>query len=121
MVGSYRCQYVRMAHRVVKTVSDCCSPVEGVLTVARAEQTAKRFRLLADPTRLRLLSLVSNAQSGESCVCDLPAALGVSQPTVSHHLKVLHDAGLLDREQRGRWAWYRLRRDAVRELGAVLT
>lgn len=78
------------------------------------------FRLLADPTRLRLLSLVSNAPGGESCVCDLPDALGVSQPTVSHHLKALHEGGLLAREQRGRWAWYSVRHDAIRELGQVL-
>ena len=66
------------------------------------------FRALGDRTRLRLLSLISNTEGGEACVCNLTAPLGLSQPTVSHHLKVLSEAGLLDREQRGRWAYYRV-------------
>jgi ArsR family transcriptional regulator len=115
------CQYMGMARTHLQTIGDCCSPVaDTVMSAEEAAVTAGMFRLLADPTRLRLLSLVAAAPSGETCVCDLPAALGVSQPTVSHHLKALHSAGLVEREQRGRWAWYRVRRDALRELGSVL-
>jgi ArsR family transcriptional regulator len=115
------CQYVGMKRTIQTIGSTCCSPVSGdVLSVEDAASTAAVFKLLADPTRLRLLSLVATAPGGESCVCDLPEALGVSQPTVSHHLKALHEGGLLEREQRGRWAWYRVRRDAIRDLGKVL-
>jgi ArsR family transcriptional regulator, arsenate/arsenite/antimonite-responsive transcriptional repressor len=73
-----------------------------------AEDMAAALRILADPARLRLLSMIGTAESGEVCACDLTEPLGVSQPTVSHHLKVLAEAGLVEREQRGRWAYFRL-------------
>jgi ArsR family transcriptional regulator len=107
--------------RVIASISDCCSPVsEGVLSPSQAESTAALFKLLADPTRLRLVSLIAAASSGEVCVCNLPDELGVSQPTVSHHLNALHAAGLVTREQRGRWAYYSIDRAALGALGQVL-
>lgn len=85
----------------------CCEPVtEAALTEEQATELAAAFKVLADPVRLRLFSLVATAPGGEVCACDLPEPLGRSQPTVSHHLKVLTEAGLLTREQRGRWAWF---------------
>ncbi|MGD9516651.1 winged helix-turn-helix transcriptional regulator [Mycolicibacterium vanbaalenii] len=78
-----------------------------------AERLAATFKALADPARVKLLSLIAAARDGEACICDLTAPLGLSQPTVSHHMKLLVDAGLVSREQRGRWAYYRIRRDAL--------
>ena len=80
---------------------------------------ASAMQVLADPARLRILSLLT--RSGEACVCQLTEPLGLSQPTVSHHLKVLHQAGLLERERRGRWAYYRTIPEPLRELAASLS
>lgn len=99
----------------VKTIEACCAPMlSSALSQGEAEELAAAFRVLADPTRLRLLSMIAGA--GETCACDLVEPLGKSQPTVSHHLAVLTEAGLVTREKRGRWAWYR----AVPERLAVL-
>ena len=97
----------------------CCG-TEGraLLGVVEAEQLAGLLKAVADPARLRLLSLV--ADGGETCVCDLTGPVGLSQPTVSHHLRVLVEAGLLTREQRGKWAYYRLVDDAVSDLAGTL-
>ena len=78
------------------------------------------LKALADPVRLRLMSLVASHAGGEACVCDLNEAFDLSQPTISHHLKVLHDAGLLDRDKRGVWAYYRIRPQALSSLGALI-
>ena len=78
------------------------------------------LKALAEPVRLRLLSLVASHQDGEACVCDLNDAFDLSQPTISHHLKVLHDVGLLDRTKRGVWVYYRIRRDALADLGSLI-
>ena len=84
----------------------CCAPVmQAPLGEADAEELAGAFKVLADPVRLRLLSLIA-AHEGETCACELVDVLDRSQPTISHHLSVLHDAGLLSREKRGRWVWY---------------
>ena len=92
----------------VKTIEACCQPLlAGALTEDEAEELAAAFKVLADPARLRLLSLVAAAPAGEACACDLTEPLGRTQPTVSHHLSVLVDAGLLTREKRGKWAWFR--------------
>ena len=100
-------------------VVPCCPPITaGELSQADAEKMAAMFKALSDPVRLRLFSKVASHPGGEACVCDI-ADVGVSQPTVSHHLKKLTDAGLLDREQRGKWAYFSLRRDAVEKLAAV--
>ena len=92
----------------------CCAPVDP----AAARTMAGRLKALADPTRLRLFSLI--ATTDESCACDLTNPLGVSQPTVSHHLKVLLDAGLVVREQRGKWAYYSAHREHLGEVSAFL-
>ena len=97
----------------------CCEPVlEAPLTEHDADALAAAFKAVADPVRLRLLSLV--AAAGEACVCDLPAMVDRSQPTVSHHLKILLDAGLVTREQRGRWSWWAVVPARVAELQAAL-
>ncbi len=101
--------------------TECCTPVmAGALEVDDAEALAASFKALSDPVRLRLLSIVAAAAGGEICVCDLPALVDRSQPTVSHHLSVLVDAGLVTREQRGRWAWFRAVPERVESLRAVL-
>ena len=90
-------------------VEVCCAPVtSGVLSEEEADDLASLLKVLADPARLRLLSMVANADTGEACACDLVEPIGRAQPTVSHHLSLLVDAGLLEREKRGRWAWYRV-------------
>ena len=104
----------------VQTVA-CCSPlVREPLTVEQAGAISPLLKALADPVRLRLLSLVASHAGGEACVCDLNDAFDLSQPTISHHLKVLHEVGLLDREKRGVWVYYRVNAAALRDLGALL-
>jgi ArsR family transcriptional regulator len=89
--------------------SFCCAPVlQARLGKADAEELAAAFRAVADPARLRLLSLIAVQPDAEACVCHLQKPLGLSQPTVSHHLKLLHEAGLLARERRGSWVYYRI-------------
>ena len=78
------------------------------------------LKALADPVRLRLMSLVASHEGGEACVCDLNVAFDLSQPTISHHLKVLHDAGLIDREKRGVWVYYRARTEALAGLATLI-
>jgi ArsR family transcriptional regulator, arsenate/arsenite/antimonite-responsive transcriptional repressor len=110
--------------KLVQVITEECCPevLTAPLGAAEAEEVAAALRVVADPARLRLLSLISTAEGGEACVCNLTAPLGLSQPTVSHHLKVLSDAGLLEREQRGRWAYYRLVPDRLDLLrGALAT
>lgn len=102
-------------------IQQCCGPVLcEPLAVSQAEELAAAFKLLSDPTRLRILSLIANSADGELCACDLPGATGKTQPTVSHHLTLLTEAGLLVREQRGKWAWFRVDRDRVEVLRAAL-
>ncbi len=99
----------------------CCQPLaREPLSEAQAADLARVLKAIADPARLRLLSLILAQPNSEACVCDLQAAVNLSQPTVSHHLKVLHDAGLLDREKRGIWAYYRARADSLAAVAAVL-
>jgi ArsR family transcriptional regulator len=99
----------------------CCSPLTGgELDDDTAGQLARSFKALGDPTRIRLLSLIAAADGGEACICDLTDPVGLSQPTVSHHMKLLVDAGLVTREQRGKWAYYAVVRPALDDLGSVL-
>ena len=92
----------------------CCAPLTGTtMSAERAEEVAALLKALADPVRLRLLSLVASHADGEACVCDLNDAFDLSQPTISHHLKVLHAAGVLDRDKRGVWVWYTVRPEAL--------
>lgn len=97
----------------------CCTPGEPALDAAEAEAIAARLKAVADPSRLRMLSMLA-VSDGEICVCDLADAIDVSQPTASHHAKVLASAGLIEREQRGRSAFYRVVPGALDALGAAL-
>jgi ArsR family transcriptional regulator len=100
----------------------CCAPLtREPLSAGAAVELARTLKAIADPARLRLLSMVAAHDGGEACVCDLTEPLGLSQPTVSHHLKVLVEAGLLTREKRGVWAYFSLVPGALDSLGAVLT
>ena len=99
----------------------CCSPLlKESLSWDQATQIAPLLKALADPVRLRLLSLVASYADQEACVCDLNDAFELSQPTISHHLKVLHEVGLLDRSKRGVWVYYRVRAEALAALSALL-
>jgi len=97
----------------------CCAPLAApTLSAEEAEATAGLFKALGDPARVRIVNTLATA-SEPVCVCNLIDPLGLSQPTVSHHMKKLLDAGLVEREQRGKWAYYSLKRDAVETLAAV--
>ncbi|MHC2998676.1 metalloregulator ArsR/SmtB family transcription factor [Microbacterium sp. HJ5] len=99
----------------------CCSPlVREPLSADDAEQLAQTMKALADPTRLRLLSIVAASDGAEACVCDLIEPVGLSQPTVSHHLRVLMDAGFLTRSKRGTWAYYALVPGALDRVSQLL-
>ncbi|PVG84200.1 transcriptional regulator [Nocardioides gansuensis] len=99
----------------------CCSPlVSRPMTADEAEAAAPLLKALADPVRLRLVSLIASHADGEACVCDLNDAFDLSQPTISHHLKTLHEAGLLDRSKEGVWVYYRIRPAAFDAIGALL-
>jgi ArsR family transcriptional regulator len=99
----------------------CCSPLlKQPLDADEAARIAPLLKALADPVRLRLLSLVASYADQEACVCDLNDAFDLSQPTISHHLKVLHEVGLLDRSKRGVWVYYRVRAEALADLSALL-
>lgn len=92
-----------------KKPTPCCSPVlQGRVSKGDAEALATTLRALADPARLRLMSFIASQPEGEACVCHLTAPVGLSQPTVSHHLRILNEAGLLEREKRGTWVYYRV-------------
>jgi ArsR family transcriptional regulator len=97
-----------------------CTPL-GLepMAAGQAESVAALLKALADPVRLRLMSLIAAAD--EACVCDLTSPFALSQPTISHHLRVLHDAGLVERERRATWVYYRARRDTLDRLGSLIT
>jgi ArsR family transcriptional regulator, arsenate/arsenite/antimonite-responsive transcriptional repressor len=99
----------------------CCAPLlREPITAGQAADLARLLKALADPVRLRLVSMVAAHEGGEACVCDLTEPLGLTQPTVSHHLKILVDAGIFSRDKRGVWAYYALRPGALRALADVL-
>lgn len=105
----------------VASRSGCCAPlVKEPLGQTEAEQLAMTLKALADPARLRLLSIVASSEDQEACVCDLIDPVGLSQPTVSHHLKVLTQAGFLSRSKRGTWAYYRLIPEALEQVSGLL-
>jgi len=107
---------------LLQTSGGCCAPVTTApLSPADADQLARTLKAIAEPTRLRLLSLIAAHDNGEACVCDLTDPVGLSQPTVSHHLRVLVAAGLLAREKRGVWSYYILVPEALGALAGVLT
>ncbi|GAB3632654.1 ArsR/SmtB family transcription factor [Microbacterium sp. AGC85] len=101
--------------------STCCVPrVTSSLTTEDAERVSRVFKALGDPTRVRLLSLIAAGDGGEACICDLTEPVGLSQGTVSHHMKLLTDAGLVTREQRGKWAYFALNDGALDAAAAAL-
>jgi ArsR family transcriptional regulator len=100
---------------------ECCTPLlREPLSASQAADLARLLKALADPTRLRLVSMVAAHEGGEACVCDLTDPLGLTQPTISHHLKILVDAGIFTRDKRGKWAYYALVPSALNALSAVL-
>ena len=106
----------------IRDLQACCAPITGEpIAAANAESLARSLKALADPARLRLVSMVAAHTEGEACVCDLTDPLGLSQSTVSHHLKVLVDAGFLTSTKRGTWHYYRLVDGALDAVAALLT
>lgn len=104
----------------VPTSEACCDGSSGWIDRDTADALATRLAAAADPVRLQVLSIIANAPSGEVCACDFVGPLGKSQPTVSHHLKVLAEAGLVEGDKRGRWVWYRLGESGVEDLAGSL-
>jgi len=125
------CQYRRMSKSAtvpvgvrtleVLDLADCCAPIRREpLDADQAATLAEAFKALADPVRLQLLNLIATAETGEACACDLVDPVGKSQPTVSHHLKVLREAGLVEADKRGTWVWYSVVPQRLDELQRVL-
>ena len=99
----------------------CCAPLaQRQVPAETAAVLAPAFKALGDPVRLRLMSMIASAEGGEVCVCDLTPAFDLTGPTISHHLKALREAGLVDAERRGTWVWYRARPAILRQLAALL-
>ncbi|MEU7825706.1 metalloregulator ArsR/SmtB family transcription factor [Catellatospora sp. NPDC049133] len=99
----------------------CCAPLAAATVPAEAAaDLAAAFKALGDPVRLQLLSMIASADGGEACVCDLTPAFDLTGPTISHHLKVLREAGLVESDRRGTWVWYRANRSRMAALSAVL-
>lgn len=115
-----RCMTTMLEVTDVTAGSCCASLVREPLTAAEADQLATTLKALADPARLRLLSIVAASEGAEACVCDLIEPVGLSQPTVSHHLKVLTTAGFLERSKRGTWAYYKLVPGALDRISQLL-
>jgi ArsR family transcriptional regulator len=114
-----RCQYLSM--QTIATIAMSCPPLlQEALSQEEAQRLGQALKAIADPARLRLLSLIQAQPGAEACVCHLTEPLGLSQPTVSHHLKVLLQAGLVEREQRGSWAYYRVTPEPLAALRDVL-
>ena len=113
-----KCLYRRMSNQ---SVTGCC-PALGVAALGKSQASdlSAMFKALGDPVRLRLLSLIASHPGCEACVCEISATFDVSQPTISHHLKLLRAAGLLDCERRGTWVYYRVIPSALRQLSSVL-
>lgn len=103
------------------SIVSCCAPMStDVVSAERAGELAKSFKALGDPVRLRLLSMIATSPEGEVCVCDLTGSFELSAPTISHHLKVLREAGLIDCERRGTWVYYWSKPDVLDALSSVL-
>ena len=122
--GAHTGQVSASAVTVIETplAAACCAPLlREPITAAQAADLARMLKALADPVRLRLVSMVAAHEGGEACVCDLTAPLGLTQPTVSHHLKILVEAGIFTRRKRGVWAFYALVTEAMDALAGVLS
>jgi ArsR family transcriptional regulator len=110
-----------MSKQLPLMAAQCCSPVQcAPLTEDQSRDLARLFKAVADPVRLRLLSMIASCADGEVCVCDLTDAFDLTGPTISHHLKVLREAGTIDGERRGTWVYYRAVPDTLRRMSAVL-
>jgi ArsR family transcriptional regulator len=108
--------------KTIATMTASCPPLlAGALEIGDARDLAGALKVLADPTRLRIISLIQAQPDREACICHLTEPLGLSQPTVSHHMKVLLQAGLVEREQRGSWAYFRIVQDQIASLRELLT
>lgn len=107
--------------KVVEATQGCCGVLETDLSDAQARELAESFAALGDPVRVQLLSLIHADSSGEACICDLVGPTGKSQPTISHHMKILREAGFVTSEKRGTWVWYRLVPDKLQMLSRALT
>lgn len=110
---------VTQAHQHVDA-DPCCEGAESLMPVDNARRLATVFKALADPTRVQLLRYLAQSTSGTACACHVPEALGISQPTLSFHIKKLHDAGLVARERRGRWMHYTVQTQALQDVRAFL-
>lgn len=116
-----RCMPTAMLPLVQQDSAACCTPLtREAIDADRADDLAKKLKALADPTRLRLVSIVAASEGEEACVCDLIEPVGLAQPTVSHHLKILMEAGFLTRSKRGTWAYYKLVPGALGQLSQLL-
>ena len=121
-VNAYGTMDVMAASVTTADLAVCCSPLTGgALKTVAAERLASMFKALADPARVKLVSLIAASDGGEACICDLTEPLGLSQPTVSHHMKMLVDVGLVSRDQRGKWAYYRVDDDVLETLAGALS
>jgi len=115
------CHTVGMSLPTTIEATSCCAPrVTAALAVDEAERLARVFKALGDPTRVRLLSLIAAGEGGEACICDLTDPVGLSQGTVSHHMKLLAEAGLVTREQRGKWAYFAVEAEALEAAADAL-
>ena len=126
MPGRYAGQVTTSAAAVTPVpralARECCAPLlRRPITAGQAADLARMLKALADPVRLRLVSMVAAHEGGEACVCELTGPLGLTQPTISHHLKILVDAGIFTRDKRGVWAYYALAPASLSALAAVLT
>jgi ArsR family transcriptional regulator len=110
-----------MTDRPTDTSTDCCAGGVSLLDSEHAGRLASQLGALAEPARLQMLSIIASSSTGEVCACDFVEPIGKSQPTISHHLKVLHEAGLVTGDKRGRWIWYRLTPGAVDSILTELT
>jgi ArsR family transcriptional regulator, arsenate/arsenite/antimonite-responsive transcriptional repressor len=120
-ICQYRCVSKSLTALALADPAACCPPLsQEPLSADQAELVAPLLKALAEPVRLRLMSLIASHPGGEACVCDLAGSFDLSQPTISHHLKVLHDSGLLEREKRGVWVYYQARTEALASLGALI-
>ena len=106
---------------VIDATPCCTASAAGLMAAERAERLAAAFKVLGDPVRLRVLVHIAEAPDATACACHLPTALGISQPTLSHHMKKLVEAGFVTREQRGRWAHYTVVTERFAELSTYLT
>ena len=106
--------------KIAKLKDNCCSVINNSISESVAQDLSLGFNALSDPIRLRLFSLIASSDTGEVCACERVKPLGKSQPTISHHLKVLYEAGLVEKERRGTWIWYSIANEKIDALRNAL-